>query len=283
MNRSAFAIRSRRQAQAFQLRLDKYRKDRDLGEMLPTWFLAHLFDYAHSDAEPNPRLFSAVCDLELTFLFMEVHIHSSAGIHNLYFAPNRPHAAKDPLLDDGAFTGKIDTLGHMTAFALRCRAFWDKFLGILFLLYDASRYDKFAGARSRKRYFSKHAACWPDPPRHILEFLGRSDVQTIDTEPGIVDMARKPSNTANRNATEPEFPSDLIKVISALDNIRTAEAHGTGTLRNSAFATEALTETKGAWLIKHRNITLQAVRALRRTLNNRCSSVQRRRDPRSGG
>ena len=42
MDDSDFIIRSRRQAQALQLRLDKYRKDRNICEVFPPWFLARL-------------------------------------------------------------------------------------------------------------------------------------------------------------------------------------------------------------------------------------------------
>lgn len=70
----------------------------------------------------------------------------------------------------------------------------------------------------------------------------------------------------DRAVADPAFPGDLVRVIDTLDRILTTEAHGTGTLRKSILASLPLTESKGSWLIKHRNITLDAVRALRRTL-----------------
>ena len=53
-----------------------------------------------------------------------------------------------------------------------------------------------------------------------------------------------------------------------LDGIRTAEAHGTGTLRKSALGTVPMGESGHASLLAHYNIALGTMRALRRTLND---------------
>ena len=143
MDNRDFVINSSRDAQALQLRLVQYR-NRRCGRGLDPFqygFLRDLFSYARMRG--NNRLLAAVYDLELTFLFMAIDTGQTAGIHNLKFAPGRPHEDAIPLLDDAAFAGKMDTLMHLTAFALRCRAFWDKVLGVLFLLCDPANYDRF--------------------------------------------------------------------------------------------------------------------------------------------
>ena len=53
-----------------------------------------------------------------------------------------------------------------------------------------------------------------------------------------------------------------------LDGIRTAEAHGTGTLRKSTLGTVPLGESGHAWLLAHYNIALGTMKALRRTLED---------------
>ena len=51
-----------------------------------------------------------------------------------------------------------------------------------------------------------------------------------------------------------------------LDGIRTAEAHGTGTLRKSTLGTVPLGESGPARLVAHCNIALGTMKALRQTL-----------------
>ena len=247
MDNGTFIIRSSREAQALQLRLARYRKRRcGTDNMLPHGFLRGLFSYAHSKGAN--RLFVAVYDLEITFLFMEIDICSVAGVHNLQFAPAQPYADSVPLLDDAAFAGKMDILEHVTAFALRCRAFWDKAMGVLFLLCDPEKYEDFVNASSRKRFFAKCAAKWPSPPPHVLQFLENPDYRGFDPNP--------------------EFPQTLARIMEHLDSIRTAEAHGMGTLRKSTLATLPIGESDNALLVAHYNIALDMMRALHRTLEN---------------
>ena len=254
MDNGKFVIRSSQEAQAFQIRLAQYRKRRcGDDDLIQPGFFRDLFSYA--PGERADRLFVAVYDLELTFLFMEIDTCSAAGIHNLQFAPGRPYEDSVPLRGDGAFAGKMDTLQHLTAFALRCRAFWDKVMGVLFLLYDPANYEAFAKASSRKRFFAKYAADWPDPPPHLLRFLEDPNFRGLDPNP--------------------RFPQILERVMGHLDAIRTAEAHGTGTLRKSTLGTGPLSESGQASLLAHWNIALGTMRALRRTIDDRVSNVNR--------
>ena len=142
--------------------------------------------------------------------------------------------------------GKMDTLEHLTAFALRCRAFWDKVMGVQFLLCDPAKYEAFAKNSSRKRFFAKHATDWPDPPSHLIRFLEDPNFRGLDPNP--------------------QFPQILERVMENLDAIRTAEAHGTGMLRKSTLGTLPIVESDHATLLTHYNIALGTMRALRRTL-----------------
>ena len=245
MDSGEFVIRSSREAQALQLRLGGYRERRCGGtDLLRPGYLRDLF--LHAQREGANRLFAAAYDLEITFLFMEVDTCEAAGTHNLQFAPGRAHEDSVPLLDDAAFGGKMDNLGHLTAFALRCRAFWDKVMGVLFLLCEPAKYEAFTRASRRKRFFAKNAAEWPDPPPHLLRFLEDSNFRGLDPNP--------------------RFPHILERVMEHLDGIRTAEAHGTGTLRKSTLGTVPIDESGHASLLAHYNIALGTMRALRRTL-----------------
>ena len=242
-----FIIVSSREAHSLQIRLSKYRQRRCGGQdLLRPGFLRDLFSYSHSKGDT--RLFVAVYDLEITFLLMEIDISSVAGVHNFKFAPGRPNSDSVPLLDDATFAGKMEILEHLTAFALRCRAFWEKFMGVLFLVCEEKRYDTFARAKSRKRYFANRAAEWPNPPSHILRFLEDPNFRELDPNP--------------------RFPKILEQVMEDLDVVRTAEAHGTGTLRKSTLGQMPSIGHGLASLLAHWNIALGATRALRRTLDD---------------
>lgn len=248
MDNREFAIRSREEAEALQLRLAQYRERRcgRGSELVQPGFLRELFAYA--EREGARRLFVAAYDLEITFLFMEIDICSVAGTHNRRFAPGRPDEHSVPLQDDAAFAGKMDTLERLTALALRCRAFWDKMMGLLFLLCEPEKYEAFSKAPSRKRFFATRAKDWPDPPSHLLQFVQDPMFRELDPNLG--------------------FPRVLTQVMAHLDGIRTAEAHGTGTLRKSALGTLPIDQAPHASLIAHWNIALRAMRALRRTLED---------------
>ena len=211
------------------------------------------------------RLLWTVIDFELTYLSMMRDVHGAADVWAGRFGPASPKPAS--VLDDShAFAGKLDILYNMTSFALRCRAFWDKAMGILFLLYDNSNYQEFAGSASRKRFFQKRAGSWPPLSSHLLRSLDNVDVVDLAAQPGLPDLAISPPHRP-RVASNPPFYEHLPQIIDTLDNnVRTAEAHGAGTLRKWSFAMLPLHESKDAWLINHWNIATGFTHALRRTL-----------------
>ena len=99
----------------------------------------------------------------------------------------------------------------MTSFALRCRAFWDKSMGILFLIYDESNYEKFARKKSRKGFFKERAGSWRSMSPDLLKSLNKVDVADLAAQPGLPDLAitppRRPCSGSN-----PPFHEHLAQI-----------------------------------------------------------------------
>ena len=138
-------------------------------------------------------------------------------------------------------------------------------MGILFLLYDESGYQAFAGSARRKRFFTRRAATWSSISPHLTRSLDDVDVADLSAQPGLPDLAITP-RLRPPSSSIPPFVEHLAQIIDTLDEVRTAEAHGAGTLRRWSFAMLELHESKDAWLINHWNIATGFTHALRRTL-----------------
>jgi hypothetical protein len=93
----------------------------------------------------------------------------------------------------------------MSSFVLRYRALWDKVLGLLVLLTAPRDYDRFASAKSRKKSFKR-----------IVE----TSVPALQPIVGL-----------------------LVELQRFDDHFRTAEAHGSGTLRKWTFSMHPLHQT----------------------------------------
>ena len=233
---------------------------------MPAGYLSALFTYSR-DHRPDGKLLAAVVDLELTYLFMMRDSGGAAGAWNKDFAPGHPQPTS-VLHRFDSFTGKVDILYYLTAFTLRCRSFWDKYMGILFLLHDEQNYEKFMGAKSRKRFFERHARSWRSLSPHIRQCLTKvyGDILVSRLDSGPPDRASGIPLASARAAATPVFPRDLVRLIDALDRIRTAEAHGTGTLRKWSLAMLPLHESKDFSLINHWNIANSFMHNVRRAL-----------------
>ena len=81
---------------------------------------------------------------------------------------------------------------------------------------------------------------------------------------------------ASQQSVSP-FPEHLARIIDTLDEVRTAEVHGTGILRKWSLAMLPLHESKDAWLINHWNIANSFMHALRRELLERAGHPQNSR------
>ena len=266
MTEATFDIDSLAAAQRFQEMLNDYyvrrRLTNALGAVTADLFASvYTFERRHRE---DRRLLWAVIDFELTYLSMMREVHGAADVWVGRFGPESVKPAS--VLDDfSAFAEKIDVLHNMTSFALRCRAFWDKAMGILFLLYDESSYQAFAGSARRKRFFTRQAATWSSISPHLVRSLDKVDVAELAAQPGLPDIALTPRRIPAAGSVPP-FVEHLGQIIDSLDEVRTAEAHGPGTLRKWSFAMLELHESKDAWLVNHWNIAVGFAHALRRTL-----------------
>jgi hypothetical protein len=157
--------------------------------------LGEAFDFL-KDLPEGSRSFAAVLDIAINFvLLMSDSLESWSPL---------PSAALEGLkhqsytVDQLEFLARMDSHRHSSAFVLRYRALWDKMLGLIVLLGAPEKYEDFFGAKSRKKEFAK---------------IAREHLHLPDT------------------TVEP-----LLALITEFDDTyRTAEAHGTGSLRKWSF------------------------------------------------
>ena len=177
---------------------------------VPAELFATIYTLVRIDRRADSRLLWAIIDFEFTYLSMMRDIHGALDVWVGRFSPKSPKP--DSVLDDfHVFDGKLDILHCMTSFALRCRAFWDKSMGILFLLYDDSNYQAFAGSPSRKRFFQKHAPSWPSISPYLLRSMDRVDVADLAVQAGLPDLAITPQ-TRPSVAANPPFHEHLAQI-----------------------------------------------------------------------
>ena len=172
----------------------------------------------------------------------------------------------------GALHAKIRRLDSLTSFTLRCRAFWDKYLGVLFLLYNPTNYEKFNQSTSKRRFLKNHVHDWPPLSPHLAQCLDKHTFENIAA------LASLDSTTPYDESEEIAslFPGNLLGIIDRLNQIRTAEAHGTGTLRKWVLAQLSPTQSKESWLIVNFNASVYFMNALRETLRDVAVSERRR-------
>ncbi len=258
--KTTFSIQSLKEAQQFESLFNKYAAASTNSSRDPTanGFLTTLYSHCQEHCGSG-RLFNAVIDLEFTYLFMHMDVCRCAGIWNERFSPKHPQA--DSVLHDlNKFSGKMDILCSFNSFAFRCRSFWDKYLGIMILLYEEEKYDQYSKGLSRKKAFRKIATEWSEISPHFRTSLERT----------VVDLSQESRKNTILSKEGIPFPSPFIEMlldlIESLDIVRTAEAHGTGMLRKWSLSTLPLEETRDFGLINHWNIANTFMKALRKTL-----------------
>ena len=268
MDDKIFRIQSLEEAQKFASFLNQY-YTRKCGsgstrsDFEP--YISTLYSYCQGHCS-NEKLFNAVIDLEFTYLFMMRDCGSSAGVWNQRFSPDKPQV-ETVLKDFNKFSGKMDILYHLTSFSFRCRAFWDKYMGILILLYDEKNYDRYCEARSRKNMFKKIAKQWSTFSPHIQKCLAK----VLHDRQVQVGPRNKTTELPKDDALP--FPDPFLSIMSELieelDNIRTAEAHGTGRLRKWSLSMFPLDKSRDFGLINHWNIANSFMHAFRQTILDR--------------
>ena len=263
MPTDAFNISSAEEAEALQAGFREFRMGRGRADRIPAGFLAEILPYAPVGVAQG-QLFWAMVDLEFTHMFMELDIDTSVTVWNEHLSRGRPHAHAFPLLNPEALNAKMERLDSLTSFTLRCRAFWDKYIGILFLLYDPTNYEEFSQSSSKLRSIKRHAPNWPSLSRRLQQCLDDHTIETIPASAGL--QLTMPA--ADKISTPPasSFPDNLLKLIDGLNRIRTSEAHGTGTLRKWVLAQLSPGHSKETWLIVNFNASVYFMDALRDTL-----------------
>ena len=270
MDNTTFGIQSLEEARRLETLLNRYASatTRSGGLIAPKNYLTTVFSYSQNHGADG-RLFNAVVDLEFTYLFMRRDVRASAGMWNERFSPKHPQV--DSILHDfHKFSGKMDILYSLNSFAFRCRAFWDKYLGLLILLYDEEKYDRYFKGQSRKKAFQKIARIWTDLSPHFRTCLAET-LDNLRSQSGI-----KTNLVTESTIEDIPFPSPFIEIllnlIEGLDSIRTAEAHGTGVLRKWSLSTLPLDKTRDFGLIDHWNMANRFMKALQKTVLDRAAA-----------
>ena len=166
-----FAIRSTQEATRFEAFLHQYTSSRNppLSGIIPANLISRL--HSHCTKNSNQRLFYAILDLELSWLFMLRNSLTPAVLWNQVLSSNRD----DPksILDDfPTFCARMEILDSFNSMSLRMRACWDKYMGALILFHEPDKYDTFVDASSRKKTFAKIASEWKDAVSpHILRAI----------------------------------------------------------------------------------------------------------------
>ena len=228
-----------------------------------------IFTYSRTHCEDeriNGKLLNAYVDLELNYVFTLKDVHLAGGRHNQLH--NSGKLASASVLEDfELFSGKLDILCALSALSFRVRAFWDKYMGILFLLYEHDKYEKYVKAGSRKAYFIKNAKDWPDISLHFRKCL----TNIIRTWLIHSEQRKAAKEIDNLNLIVP-FPDPFLKivgdVIAMVDDIRTPEAHGSGFLRKWSLANIPIDRSRDFSLINHWNVINEFMHALRATIGD---------------
>jgi hypothetical protein len=161
------------------------------------------------------RLFTALLDLKLNFVMLDIDMTNAGGIWNQKFSKGK-YEGGTVLDSQDKFDAKIEIQYHHANFVPRYRASWDKIMGIIILIYSPDDYNKFRRAKSRKKEFEK-----------LCKEIPQISEESIKS---------------------------IIETISNFDqNFRTPEVHGTGVLRKWDLTMIAIHETPSIDFIMYWN------------------------------
>jgi len=157
------------------------------------------------------RLFYALLDIQINIVLLFLDTHAVGAIWNASFSKGKLEGGS-VLESEDKFFGKMDIHRFNSSYVLRYRAIWDKIMGLIILIYSPGEYERFSGSSSKKKTFEK-----------IANTHGFLDADTVL---GLKNLLT-------------EFD----------DKFRTAEAHGTGSLRKYSFLMESLADNPQIELI----------------------------------
>ena len=233
--------------------------------------ICNIYKYSRihcQDDRINGKLLNACIDLELTYLFMTKNANIASGTHNQLHTKGKL-ASGSVLKDFELFSGKLDILDDLSTLSFRIRAFWDKYMGILFLLYEWAKYEKFIRTKSRRKYFIRHAQEWPQISPHFQNCL-TNIVRTWLIHSQIREAVKEIDRL---NYIFP-FPDPFLRILDELiamsDAVRTSEAHGSGYLRKWSLANLPINRSRDFTLVNHWNVTNEFMHALRMTIGDGC-------------
>ena len=227
----------------------------------------NMYNYSrvHSTSDRiNGKLLNAYIDLELTYLFMMKDSLKAGSIQNRLHDTGKTELGS-VLEDFDLFSGKMDILYSLSAFSFRARAFWDKYMGVLILLYEDQKYEKFIKAGSRKTFFVRNAQEWPEISIHLRKCL-TNIVRTWLIHSGQRVAVKEIANEKLVIPFPDPFLGILGEIIAMVDAVRTPEAHGAGFLRKWTLANLPLDRSRDFGLMNDWNVSNEFMQALRRMI-----------------
>jgi len=182
---------------------------------LPHISLENAHDFLQH-SEHGGRIFSALLDIKLNFIIVLQDMHEAGAIWNNNFSKDKIKEVS--ILDiKELFIAKMEIHRFNSNFILRYRAVWDKIMGLLILLLSPEKYDSFCKSKSKKKSFKKI--------------------------------------TLESKSLSEEFITNILKSLENFDNkFRTAEAHGTGSLRKWSFNMDEMSESPLLELLGYWNL-----------------------------
>ncbi len=263
---ATFSITSLEEAEKFTEQLSRY------GEVTSAPYdvrvhIQNIYKYSrvHSKEDRiNGKLLNAYIDLELTYLFMMKDMLSAVSIHNRLKDTGKIDS-NSVFEDYELFFGKMNILYSLSAFSFRIRAFWDKYMGVLFLIYENQKYEKYIKAKSKKSFFIRHAKNWPEISPNLQNCL-TNIVRTWLIHLKKMEVVKE----IDSGNVCIQFPYPFLNVfgeiIEMVNTVRTPEAHGAGVLRKWTLANLPLDKSKDFGLINHWNNANEFMQALRTTI-----------------
>ena len=220
MNSAEFKLRTVDEVRLFQERLDGFVEKANGHPLRRHVDLEQAFKWCEQNEEGG-RIFTALLDLHVNFviLWCDMHVVGRTWNQTHYSGRELPSSV---LADEVIFNEKMSVHRYSSSFVLRYRALWDKVLGLLVLLVAPDQYKDFMKAKSRRRKFRKIAEA--------------------------------------THALPNDFVIALDERIEEFDRLfRTAEAHGTGTLRKWTLTMEDVMENPQGRLIGYWNLVNEVV------------------------
>lgn len=140
-----FTLHNRDEVETFETMLHKH-VEAETHLPFHSLNLVHAFDYCMTLDENGGTLFAALLDLKITIAFLFIDAIKYAPDFN---ALNRKDGS-NILEDDALFNKKMKMLHHNIDLAVRYRAFYEKFMGIVILLRNPLQYDYFIDKERKK-------------------------------------------------------------------------------------------------------------------------------------